>query len=591
MRHQAGHGRGARRLATAAVVASLAAAGALTALPASASTDGIISVTPITEVSTWGQRVTAVALEFGGTVDPASVSPAAFTVQDSSYNFRFDTIDKLTDLIDRPITRAYTNSEANLRADGSSLEGEYVILELSSDAPGGWTVRTSTNTMYVKINPNQPTRVFQLADIKATDGTTLSTARPSFAWTLTKPAVNLEVDQFVHGVFTTSTGANVPYDYRLPDGYDPTQAYPMVVILPGYGMGYDGENARVEIVADIPATAWFQEEWTGTDEKVIVLAIQSPRTGNVAGAAIELIESFKAGNAVDPNRVYLSTVSYGSTVAWSILASRSDLIAGVLLTGGFPSSATQRTAIAAGEVPIWISHGVNDHLLPVANARNSYNALVAAYKDRGISDAAIARLVKWTEFGDELFSAPDHHAVMGPVYEDETYLQWLLAQNKQNDLTKDDGIEVTAAMSDIGGLAMNVSASTVDLGELAMDPSLQFLGAKGDLPTLTVADTRSANPGWSLTVAAQEFRTLNAYTIDAKYLGITPAVLTSAEGQSVVAGDAVAPGTGFTAGTTLASAAAGAGRGTATMGGSLALEAPTTTHEGSYVTWITVTLL
>lgn len=80
-------------------------------------------------------------------------------------------------------------------------------------------------------------------------------------------------------------------------------------------------------------------------------------------------------------------------------------------------------------------------------------------------------------------------------------------------------------------------------------------------------------------------------TIDAKYLGLTPAVVGSAEGQTVVAGDAVAPGTGFASGATLASAVAGAGRGTATVGGTLPLQAPTTTHEGSYVTWITVTLL
>lgn len=592
MRYPAGHRRRARRLATAVVAAALGAAGVLTALPATASTDGIISVTPITQVSTYGQRVTAVALEFDGTVDPASVSPAAFTVQDSSYNFRFDTIDKLTDLVDRPITAAYTNSEAGLREDGSSMEGPYVILELSSDAPGGWTVRTSTNTMYVKINPDQPTRVFQLADIKGTDGSTLSTARPTFAWTLTEPAVNLEVDEFVRGVFTTSAGANIPYDYRLPEGYDPAGSYPMVVVLPGYGMGYDGENARVEIAADIPATAWFQEEWTGTDEKVVVLAIQSPRSGNQPAGAIELIESFMAANAVDPDRVYATTVSYGSVLAWSMLSSRPDLFAGALITGGFPSNDAQRTAIAAAEVPIWITHGTGDHLLPVARAKASFEALVAAYQARGLSDAAIARLVKWTEYADVWFGVPaDRHAAYGPTYQDASILQWLLAQDKSVDLTVDDGIMVTAEMSDIGGLAMNVSATSVDLGELALDPGLQFLAANGDLPTLTVADTRSADPGWSLTVASDDLRTEWGYAIDAEHLGVTPAVLSTAEGQTVVAGDAVAPGTGFDTGTTLASAAAGAGRGTATVGGSLALEAPTTTQAGSYVTWITVTLL
>lgn len=583
---------GARtRLASVTAAASLLLTGVWAAAPASAATDGIESVTAITQVSTYGQRVTAVALQFSGPVDPASISPEGFRVEDSSYNFRFDTIDKLTNLVQRDITKAYTNSEVGLRADGTSMAGDYVILELSDDSPGGWTVRTSTNTRFVKINPAQATQVFQLADVKAADGSTLSTARPTFAWKLTKPAVNLEVDQFVRGVFTTSAGQNIPYDYRLPDGYDPAQKYPTVVILPGQGMGYDGENDRVEIAADIPATAWFQKEWTGTDEKVIVLAIQSPRTGDQAGGAIQLVEAFSAAQPVDTDRVYLSTVSYGSVLAWSMAAARPDLFAGVLLTGGFPSNPTQQAAIAAGEVPFWITHGTHDHLLPVARALASYQGLVAAYQARGLDEAAIARLVKWTEFGDEWFSQPDRHAVMGPTYEDPAILQWLLAQNKKNDLTADPGVKVTTEMEPTGGLAMKLASQEVTLGTLTLDQDLTHLSAGGALPTLTVADTRSANPGWSLTVASTDFRDAWGNKIAAEHLGVTPSVLSAAEGQKVTAGAAVEAGTGFEAGATLASAAAGHGRGTASVGGDLLLKAPTTTHEGAYTTWLTVTLL
>lgn len=579
------------RIASVTAAASLVLAGAWAATPASADSDGIESVTAITQVSTYGQRVTAVALEFSGPVDPASITPEGFRVEDSSYNFRFDTIDKLTNLVPREITRAYTNSEAGLRADGTSMAGDFVILELSDDSPGGWTVRTSTNTRFVKINPSQATQVFQLADVTGTDGSTLSTARPTFAWKLTKPAVNLEVDQFVRGVFTTAAGQNIPYDYRLPDGYDPAQTYPTVVILPGQGMGYDGENDRVEIAADIPATAWFQKEWTGTDEKVIVLAIQSPRTGDQAGGAIQLIEAFSAAQPVDRDRVYLSTVSYGSVLAWSMAAARPDLFAGVLLTGGFPSNATQQAAIAAGEVPFWITHGTHDHLLPVARALASYQGLVAAYQARGLDEAAIARLVKWTEYGDEWFSQPDRHAAMGPTYEDPAILQWLLAQDKKNDLTADPGVKVTTEMEPTGGLAVALASREVTLGTLTLDQDLTHLSAGGALPTLTVADTRSADPGWSLTVSSTDFRDAWGNTIDAKHLGLTPAVLSAAEGQQVTAGAAVPAGTGFEAGATLASAAAGHGRGTAAVGGDLLLKAPTTTHEGAYTTWLTVTLL
>lgn len=579
--------------ASAAIAAAVIMTTAVAAAPASAASDGILTVTPITQVSTYGQRVTAVALEFAAPVDPASISTDTFRVEDSSYNFRFDTVDALSDLVDREVTRAYTNSEANLRADGSSMEGDYVILELSDDSPGGWTVRTSTNTMYVKINPDQATRVYQLADVAGLDGSTLSSARPTYAWRLNQPAVNLEVDEFERVVFTASSGVNVPYDVRLPDGYDPAGSYPMVVILPGYGMGYDGENARVEIAADIPATAWFQEEWTGTDEKVIVLAVQSPRSNPTAEAAqaIEIIESFMADHAVDPNRIYMSSVSWGSRLLWQMAASRPDLFAGALLTGGFSATTAQLEAIAAAQVPFWITHGTHDHLLPVASAKANYGKLVAAYQALGIDDAAIARLVHWTEFGDEWFSQPDRHAVMGPTYEDQSILQWLLAQNKQVDLTADSGVKIVAEMSDIGGLAMNLESQEVDLGELALDPSLAFLRAEGALPTLTVADTRSADPGWALTVSSADFRDEFNYTIDAKHLGLSPSVLSASDGQVVAAGPSVDAGVGFKGGATLAATEAGHGRGTAAVGGALVLDAPTTTHEGSYVTWITVTLL
>lgn len=421
--------RRASRLAAVVVATALAAAGAFVAAqPASAATDGVVSVTPITQVSTYGQRVTAVALEFDGLVDPASVDPDGFRVEDTGYNFRFNSIDELDDLVDREITRAYTNSAPALRGDGSSMEGSYVVLELSDDSPGGWTVITAVNPRYVRINPAQPTQVFQLADVTGLDGSVLSTATPDVAWPLTRPAVNLEVDEFEHGVFTASTGTAVPYDFRLPEGYDPTQEYPLVVILPGHGMGSNGTNDRVQIVADIPATAWFQPEWTGTDEKVAVLAIQSVRNATEVAEAVELVRSFLGTHAIDADRVYASSVSWGSRLIWGMASTQPDLFAGALLTGGFPPTAAQIAAITDARIPFWITHGTHDHLLPVANARGAYQSFVTAYQAQGLDEAAIDRLVRWTEWGDEWFSQPDFHASAGPTYEDASILQWLLAQ-------------------------------------------------------------------------------------------------------------------------------------------------------------------
>lgn len=64
------------------------------------------------------------------------------------------------------------------------------------------------------------------------------------------------------------------------------------------------------------------------------------------------------------------------------------------MTGGFPVNAAQATAIAAAEVPVWITHGEHDHLLNVSGARNSSAMLRQAYEARGKTPEQAADLVR-----------------------------------------------------------------------------------------------------------------------------------------------------------------------------------------------------
>jgi hypothetical protein len=151
-------------------------------------------------------------------------------------------------------------------------------------------------------------------------------------------------------------------------------------------------------------------------------------------------------------------------------------------------------------------------------------------------------------------------------------------------------VEVSVEVSDAGGLALNIAESSTDLGVTEIDSTLSFLEAFGALPTVTVADTRAANPGWSLTATISEF-TGSAGEIDGNALGIAPKVLSSVAGQSVTAGPVVEPGVGFTGGTNLATAAPGGGRGTVTVGADLHFQVPTNTAPGNYVAELTVTVI
>ncbi|MFB4285652.1 hypothetical protein ACBJ59_61070 [Nonomuraea sp. MTCD27] len=430
----------------AGVVAStlaLAASNLLPAGPAEANSGqnaGIRSITPITTVYTYGQKVSAVAVEYGENVNPKELDTSTFSVRDTLYNFRFNPIEDLPKLTDRKVTRTYTNDAATTRADHRSVPGRYVIVELDPEQNAGWTVITSkcpTFLCTVKVNPDLPTQVVQRKNVYGQPrlgigrGPLLAKGSPNTSRKVTEKAVNLLVDEFRYGSYL-SNGMVLPYHYHLPKNYDPAKTYPLMVVLPGHGMGWDGDNLTVQLAADIPATAWLRQKWTGTTQDVIVLAPQHQRVGGAAEAdlLVKLLDQFLKDFAVDRRRVYATTVSYGSQLLWNAFAKRSDLFAGGLVTGGFAVNAEQAAAIAAAEIPLWVTHGVHDHLLNINLARTTRTLLRDAYIARGKTPEQIENLVHYTEYEDAAFSLPDYHAAYGPTYEDTSILTWLLSQSK-----------------------------------------------------------------------------------------------------------------------------------------------------------------
>jgi len=431
-------------------------------------TPGIQSITGITTVMTFGQKVTAIAVEYPANVKPEPIEDPenldTYTVLDSWYDFRFDGIDKLDDLRPRTILRMYTNDQPETIPDGVSKAGRFVIVELSPLDYGGNTVRTNPASFwYIKImtgTSDMKTQIVQNRPVLTDDGVVLGTPLGAKTPTVYQPSAWLDplADQFQYGVFccqgTAPQQVDLPYYYYIPSDLEPGYVYPMVVILPGYGMGYYngtnpiGANPKVNVVADIPATAWLQPEWKGTDEKVIVLAPQSQRAGAAAEATavLGLMDEFMAAHPeVDAKRLYFSTVSWGSTTAWEMMSQRPGVFAAGLLTGGFAVSTTQATAIATARplTPIYITHGIHDHLLNYnTTGVVSRDRLRAAYVATGLVDAdGAATLIPFEGYDTPAFfnqvvpqvpgyAEPDNHAVMGPTYADTSKLTWLLSQVK-----------------------------------------------------------------------------------------------------------------------------------------------------------------
>jgi hypothetical protein len=159
-----------------------------------------------------------------------------------------------------------------------------------------------------------------------------------------------------------------------------------------------------------------------------------------------------------------------------------------------------------------------------------------------------------------------------------------------------------------GSLIISVTDnSKVILPSPTLNATATYLTTTGALHTVTVADTRAGNPGWVASGVVSDFQNTTGPTttpIAGVNLGWTPNVVDSNPGQTIVPGAVVLPQTaplaadpavataaGLHVARTLASAAAGAGTGTAHLGAALALNVPTTVIAGTYDATLTLTAI
>ena len=151
------------------------------------------------------------------------------------------------------------------------------------------------------------------------------------------------------------------------------------------------------------------------------------------------------------------------------------------------------------------------------------------------------------------------------------------------------GPEITVSLpEDEGALVISVAAGSesTTLGDLELSPEGDRYLSEGEVTGITVTDTRPGNVGWSSSGRVRSLVSVDGDILDGRYLGWTPEVLSASQGQSVTAGDAVAPGlvtgNGIRGWNVLGSAAAGSSIGTAVLGADLRIEAPTTLEAGEY---------
>ena len=231
---------------------------------------------------------------------------------------------------------------------------------------------------------------------------------------------------FAEQIFSGADG-DIHYSYYLPDSYDGSRKFPMMVVMPGYNMMWFGEDSSGSNLNWSGFTAW-----TRLDTEMVVVSAQLTDWGEKsARQAIELTEYFINRFAVDASRVYAAGYSAGGETMSRAVAMRPDLYAAYL--HGASQWDGDYAPIAENSVAIYIYMADGDEYYGSAKARSAYENLHEAYENAGWSDTDIDKVLRIETPNNAFFNEKgiyNYHGGANVVFDDPDNLNWVISHSK-----------------------------------------------------------------------------------------------------------------------------------------------------------------
>lgn len=219
----------------------------------------------------------------------------------------------------------------------------------------------------------------------------------------------------------------IHYSYYLPDDYDESQKYPLVMTMPGYDMMWFGEDSSGANIDWIGFRSWSE-----CDEDVIVVSAQLTNWQETsARQANALCDYFIENFSVDANRVYAAGYSAGGETMSQAVAMRPDLYAAYL--HGASQWDGDYCSIAQNHIAVYIFMAENDEYYGSQKAKDAYNRLYQSYEEQGYSDGEIQAVLQLETPDNEYFNSRgiyNYHGGGNILFEDPTILNWILSQHK-----------------------------------------------------------------------------------------------------------------------------------------------------------------
>lgn len=240
----------------------------------------------------------------------------------------------------------------------------------------------------------------------------------------------------------------LPYRIFIPENYDSSQSYPLMLCL--HGAGERGTDNELHIKFHGMATSWADpsaqskhpcfvvapqcpenNQWVDTDWTEGTYSIDDVPESNELQAVMNLLDKLINEFNIDRNRIYITGLSMGGYGTWDAIARHPErFAAAVPMSGAGDTSKVDRIK----NIPVWDFHGAKDNIVPVSGSRDMLDAMnklgLQVIETKGMSESDLDYHLNngakhlYTEYPQ------GYHAVWQESYDMPGLHEWVFSQSK-----------------------------------------------------------------------------------------------------------------------------------------------------------------
>lgn len=234
-----------------------------------------------------------------------------------------------------------------------------------------------------------------------------------------------EIRGFTFDHVLEGQNGDIHYGLYVPESYDGSKPYALFVTLPGYeGLYFQGVGTSIR------AEDYGIEAQNYNSEMIVVTPQLNGWDMESAKQTVELTEFFIDTWNIDSTKVYLNGYSGGGETGSLVMELEPELYTAFLHCSSKWDGSLE--PLVEAQTPVYMVTGENDSYYGSQSVKETYASLVVMYREKGISEDKIEKLVV-LDLKDQVYfesrGVNDQHAGGGLFAHDETIMSWLFKEH------------------------------------------------------------------------------------------------------------------------------------------------------------------